>query len=108
VYLRALDADGSQWGTPLIIGPANYTQADLDLAVINTLPCIAYTDFDQGLYLAVALDVYGTEWNEPVLVDAGERVGKSVKLVEIDGRAAMAYYNSLRQNIEFAAFRSLP
>jgi len=104
-YLRALDADGSQWDVPLTIGAADYTESDLDLAVVHDLPCIAYSDSDEGLFLAVALDVYGTEWNEPVLVDAGEYVGKSVRLAEIDGRVAMAYYNRSRQNIEFAAYR---
>ena len=104
-YLRAVDADGAQWETPLVVGTANSTESDLDLAVINTLPCIAYADYNQGLYLAVALDVYGSAWNEPVLIDAGDRVGKSVKMVEIDGRLALAYYNAGRQNIEFAVYR---
>lgn len=104
-YLRALDADGTLWGEPLAVGPADGTEADLDLAVINDLPCVAYGDINQGLFLAVALDVNGEAWNDPVLVDAGEKLGKSVKLAEIDGHVAMAYYNWGRSNIEFAVYR---
>jgi len=50
-------------------------------------------------------DADGTEWNAPVLVDSGGLVGLSVKLAEIDGRAALAYYNQSRQDIEFAVYR---
>lgn len=104
-YMRALDADGTQWDAALTVGAAAYTESDLDLAVVNDLPCIGYSDSEEGLYLAVALDRYGSAWNEPVLVDAGEYVGKSINLADIAGRVAMAYYNRERQNIEFSIYR---
>jgi PKD repeat protein len=104
-YIWAEDSEGSQWGTPQVVGAADNTEGDLDIAVINDLPCVAFGDINQGLYLAVALDRSGQAWNEPVLVDAGEYLGKSVRLVEIDNRAALAYYNRGRNNIEFAVYR---
>ncbi|MBN2083216.1 PKD domain-containing protein [bacterium] len=104
-FARALDAEGSQWGEPLVISSVTNTQADIDLMVINNLPCIAYCDHATGLYVAVGADLYGNSWNEPVLANAGAGAGKSPKLAEIDGRVALAYYNRAEGRIEFAAYR---
>jgi hypothetical protein len=103
-FVRALDADGMEWGQPVPAASAADVQASLDLAIVNGLPCIAYRD-PAGLYLAVAASFAGDEWNAPVLVDSGSLVGISVKLADIEGRAGLAYYNHLRQNIEFVVYR---
>ena len=104
-YARAGDQDGAAWADRVIVAQTGDTQADLDLKVINHLPWIAFNNPGSGLYISVALDNYGTEWNEPVLVEAGSATGKSVKLLELDGRGALAYYNRDQGTIIFAVYR---
>ncbi len=88
---RAIDADG-------IVG------SDTSLAVINGRPAIAYRDAASGdlLYMR-AFDASGAGWPESPVRIAGavSDLGRFASLSEVDGRPAVAYYNSSTGNLEY-------
>ncbi len=96
-YVRAGDADGLAWETPVAIGtqPAGYPS----LAEVNGRPAIAY--FDSGLYYVRAKDPVGAAWQVPVKVDVTAKVGEFASLKIINNRPAMAYYDRSNGNLKF-------
>ncbi len=96
-YVRASDADGIAWPTPVAIGsqPAGHPS----LAEVNGRPAIAY--YDGGLYYVRAKDAAGTAWQTPVKVDVTAKAGEFASLKVINGWPAMAYYDRSNGNLKF-------
>ncbi|MGK0189034.1 MAG: hypothetical protein ACI9R3_004851 [Verrucomicrobiales bacterium] len=88
---RTIDSDG-------IVG------SDTSLTVINGRPAVAYRDAANGdlLYMR-AFDSSGASWPESPTRIAGAitDVGRFASLAEVNGRPAVAYYNSSTGNLEY-------
>ena len=90
-YVRAVDPDGANWGTPITIDEDG--GADFSLAVVDGKPAVAYWDWvvDALKYLR-ANDAQGESWGAPLLLDTeGRDVGLFASLAVVDGDPAIAY-----------------
>jgi PKD-like domain/Secretion system C-terminal sorting domain/Ig-like domain CHU_C associated len=99
VYVRATDASGATWGTPVIIDFNGKVGSTLSLALVAGNPAIAYRD-DSNLDLKYvrALDVNGSTWSVPISIDVAGNVGNYPSLTEVAGNPAISYFS----NTDFA------
>jgi hypothetical protein len=101
-YVRALNAEGSEWGDIISVTPASYTSYNVSLAVINTLPAIAYGDSATGLMYVQAKLTTGSLWNAPVQFDPVG--GMYPCLIEVNKRAGVAHYDANAHQLRFAVY----
>ena len=98
-YIRANDADGTSWGTPVVVDNFGYYTSML---VVNGKPCIAYYDnVNKDLKFARANDANGTAWGTPSVVDASSTVGRFSSLQFIKGKPAISYYEIGNGNLRY-------
>jgi hypothetical protein len=92
MFMRAKDASGLSWNTPVEVGAAGQAGGNLSLAVINSLPVIAYTDTASGLLLSTATGTLGTGWNGPLTIDSETTSPlAAVSLMSYNDCPALAY-----------------
>lgn len=102
-YVRALDAEGGSWGTPLALDNSIAVGFYTSLAVINGRPAISYyDDFDKDLMYIEALDVNGESWGNDIEVDTVGDMGMDPSLAEVNGRPAISYYDRSHADLKFA------
>jgi len=92
-YVRALDANGNAWGTPLILDSEGKVGTSCSLAVIRGCPAIAYMGYDDPDYhlkYVQATDADGSEWREPVTVDTDYGFWHC-SMKEVSGCPAISY-----------------
>lgn len=95
-FMRATDADGSNWGPPVIAAPSITLPVEhYSVAVVNGLPCISYFDAFKGdLCFVRARDSNGNKWRPTVGVATEGVVGRFNSLVVLEnGKPAIAYYD---------------
>ncbi|MBL7950801.1 MAG: T9SS type A sorting domain-containing protein [Flavobacteriales bacterium] len=94
-YVRAADAAGTAWGTPVSISAIPVDGTHLSLAEVNGRPAIAYqSDFSLDLMYVRANDANGDTWGTSItLADNGD-VGKAASLAVVNGKPAIAYYQA--------------
>ena len=104
-YVRATDANGSTWDTPITIdsvgglGLGTYSS----LAVVGGFPTISYYRQDGGyLKYTQALDACGVTWSVPIRVDAMGSVGDFTSLIDLNGYPAIAYHRATNEDLKFA------
>lgn len=97
-YVRALDAAGSAWGTPLIIGGSSFYSS---MAVVEGCPAICYAALTDMLYVR-ALDADGTAWGPVTTVDSVGFTGAYNSLAVVNGKPAVSYYNSTSEDLRYA------
>ena len=91
-YVRANDANGDSWGSPMTLDANTRVLQHTSLAVINGNPAISYfdaTDFDNGLKYIRATNADGTNWGVSVKVDSPK--GQYSNLIVADGNPAISY-----------------
>lgn len=98
IYMRALDADGTTWGTPVEI--ATGVTGTPGLQIIGGNPAVAFQTGDNGpLVYCRATDAQGAVWGATVEVDAATPgAGTFSQILEIAGRPAIAYLASGMDN----------
>lgn len=104
-YIRANDALGSSWSSPVLVdGAASSAGAWCSLAVINGNPAISYYDeTNLSLRYAYSSSSNGTslgDWTN-VLVDTGY-VGTFSSLALINGFPAISYRDETNNNLKYA------
>jgi hypothetical protein len=95
-YVRATDANGANWGTPLKLdGTGTDRGWNTSLAVINGNPAVAYTGSGgigaTGLYYVRANDANGSAWGSVVTLFGGGWSGTSLQTVNGNPAIACAY-----------------
>jgi collagen type VII alpha len=97
-YVRSSDSSGSVWGTPQAL--AGFVRApvseirSLSLAVLWGLPTIAYQHTSTGLMVIRALNVDGTAWNTPQVLDAtgsSPSTGDHLSLFAVNNNIGASY-----------------
>jgi len=96
VYVRANDAMGASWGTPVLVDDTGQIQnlcGDSSLVVANGHPAIAYNNEEEGeFWYARANDADGTSWGTPHAVCAGGSCeGNVLSMAIVNGHPAIAY-----------------
>ena len=95
-YVRALDADGLAWGSPVVVSsrPGGNVGQFPSLHMVAGRPAISYSDKGNGdLVYIRSEDEVGAVWGNPVVVDdggAGE-AGACTSLEVVAGHPAIAY-----------------
>jgi hypothetical protein len=107
-YVRAMDASGTTWGTPVVVdigGPGPNDVGDsCSLAVVNGNPAISYHDASNGnLKYVRAADANGATWGTLITVDTGGTadVGPLSSLVVVDGNPAISYYDMTNGDLKY-------
>ena len=94
-YVRADDANGTTWPTPLTVASAGNVGQYAQLKVVNGRPAIAYWDATaNSLQFMRATDADGASWGLSVTVDQGAStnvVGEYPSLEIVNGNPAIAY-----------------
>jgi hypothetical protein len=104
-YVRALDATGSTWGTPVTIAGGSGNQGEACcLLVVDGLPAVCYLDRAtapqiMGLKFIRALDAAGTAWGMPAIAAFDEVTATSMAMV--DGVPAIGYVNRTDGAVRF-------
>ena len=102
-YIRANDAAGTSWGTPVtvaflpgpgVVGGGGAPRGrDFSLKMVNGNPALSYYEVANGdLKYVRATDANGTSWGAPVTVDSTNDVGQYTSLAVINGNPAISYY----------------
>ena len=98
MYVRALNADGTAWGTPVVADDSNYVAgSNVSMAVVDGHPTIAFVTAGGSVIYVRALDAAGTSWGTPVTVGTANSYDGFVftSLVVVDGRPAIAYMGGI-------------
>jgi hypothetical protein len=95
-YVRANDATGSSWGTPVTVDSTGDVGEYASLAVVDGHPAIAYHDYDHSdLKYVRASDASGSSWPTAITIHSTGSVGEYASLAQVDDRPAIAYYDDL-------------
>ena len=103
MFVRALTADGSAWGAPVVADAAQVTGTEhISLAMIQSRPAIAYLHVSFGdLRYVRANDSVGSSWAPPRIVDFEGSVGEWPGLIQSSGRPAISYFDTTQVGLKF-------
>jgi uncharacterized repeat protein (TIGR01451 family) len=100
-YVRATDANGTAWGSPIVVDTASVGRFT-SLAVVAGNPAISYYDSTNGdLRYVRATDANGTAWAAPVSIDTGGIVGEHTSLVIVNGNPAITYFDNSNGDLKY-------
>ncbi len=101
--VRATDANGSAWGSPLDVGISGSVGA-LQLLIVNGRPLIFRGDNGASpkATFAQALDSTGTDWGQDRVIEANSAGLLLSACLSADGLPLTAYYDSPAQELHFA------
>jgi len=93
-YVRATNAKGTSWGTPITIDSAAYLIGDTSLQLVNGNPAVSYSSLGDhaDLKYVRASNANGTSWDAPVMVDSVASCSGG-SLAVVNGRPAISYYD---------------
>ena len=112
MFVRATDADGTSWGTPVNVHAASNNWDEIgfspELEIVGGMPAVAYAtrrysgSWYYRIYACTAADAQGSAWGSPQTVAGG--VGNNafyhLDVEVVDGTLAAVYYmmadNTLR------------
>jgi hypothetical protein len=101
-YVRAMDADGSSWGTPVVLEDVYDVGWFATMAVVNGKPAISYFDVpNRDLKYVQAMDADGSSWNAPMIVDSEGWVGEHTSLAVVNGKPAITYLDDTNQTLKY-------
>ncbi|MCB1100277.1 MAG: exo-alpha-sialidase [Verrucomicrobiae bacterium] len=101
-FVRALDEDGRNWGSPTVVVDGSLGGDHVQLLVVNDRPAVCFYDtFKKDLRYVRALDNEGRNWGESVLLDEGGDVGILSSMAIVDGRPAIAYYDTTNSALKY-------
>ena len=100
-YVRAVDAIGEDWGTPVLLDTAN-VRSESDLLVVDGFPAVAYFDSTQKhLKFIRAKDANGTSWNTPETVDDSGNADWMLGAGIVAGNPAICYLDNNNYNLMY-------
>ena len=104
MFIRATDAQGSAWGSPVEVSDNVDGSQDgqgkifVSLAVAsNGYPYICYNKYsgeNVSFYFRMASNTTGGAWGTERIIDGGARAGQYSTLVTVDGRPAVLYHQN--------------
>ncbi|MCB1186083.1 PKD domain-containing protein [bacterium] len=101
-FVRAVDAQGSAWGTPVNVDTGALVGRHTSLEIVDGNPAISYyKQTNADLRYVRATDAQGGSWGSPVGVDTAGSVGEHTSLAVIDGNPAISYYDSTNKDLKY-------
>jgi hypothetical protein len=107
-YIRATDANGTNWGTPVTLDSSGDVGRFTSLVVVNGCPAISYYDATNAtnvtkrdLKYVRAADASGTSWGTPVTLDSTGIVGQYTSMAIVNGNPAISYYDSTNTELKY-------
>ena len=104
-YVRANNASGTNWGTPVTLDSSGNVGLFISLAVVNGTPAISYYDSGNGnLKYMRSNTPTGTllaNWSLPVTLDSSGDVGQYTSLAVVNGNPAISYYDNTFGNLKY-------
>jgi len=108
-YARANDATGTSFGPPVVVRANTFAAISPSLQIINGKPAIAFFDynyrtqspFGNDLTYVTAIDASGMAWGTTFNLDDAGEVGLSPSLQEVNGSAAISYYDRTNSKIKY-------
>ena len=102
-YVRATDANGAAWGTPVTVdGTSDLVGEYVSLAIVNGMPAMGYYDKINGTLKYVhAADASGTVWGTPLTLAGMGDVGQYISLVVVNGNPAISYFDQGLLNLKY-------
>jgi PKD repeat protein len=108
-FVRAQDANGDNWGTPLVVaGTESMTIRHLSLLSISGMPAIVFqadVAFNDNLVFVQALDADGTSWGELEFVDTLGLTGNQACVSKLGSKVVINYWTDGTPRILRAAVR---
>jgi hypothetical protein len=102
MYVRATNAAGTSWGTPLSIDVTGNVGQYTSLLIVNGNPAITYYDATNGdLKYVRALDASGTTWGTPITIDVLGNVGQFLSTQIVSGNPAISYFDGTNGNLKY-------
>lgn len=93
-YVRATNATGSTWGTPVTVYDPGRVGEYNSLCVVNGVPSIAFYNWDfNSLNFVSALDANGTTWGWPNSVNTIGADGWFTSMAIVNGNPAISYHD---------------
>jgi hypothetical protein len=107
-YVRALDANGALWGSPLFLdvmgNPGSYENF-VALKVVGGKPGIAYSNtYKADLKYIRAKNGNGTLWAAPETPDSAGLVGSYASLIEVNSQPWISYWDGTNGDLKLAWF----
>ncbi|HEY8389082.1 MAG TPA: hypothetical protein VIK74_10785, partial [Parasegetibacter sp.] len=100
-YVRALDANGLQWGTPVLVDNTRGGEYAC-LRIVNGKPAVAYFNSWEGsLKYSIANDAQGTSWSAAITIANQDGSGKYASMQIADGNPAIAYLEDNSQTLRY-------
>jgi hypothetical protein len=103
-YIRAEDADGTSWGTPVLADSgSNRATYGADMEVVDGRPAVAYYDnFSGDLMYNRASNTTGSVWpSAGTAIVTADDVGRHASMEIVQGRPAIAYFNNTGDDIYY-------
>lgn len=101
-FVRATDANGTAWGTPVTIDSTGDVGQYTSLASVNGNPAISYFDATNGnLKFVRATSSTGAAWNAPLVLDSTGVVGAYTSLAVVNGNPAISYYDETNSALKY-------
>jgi hypothetical protein len=106
-YVRAEDAAGLTWGTPVIVDGEGNAGGSPSLEVVDGHPAISYTYYEWEYYWRADLryiraeDAVGLIWGSPVSVDTPGNAGTYTSLEVVEGHPAISYYDDGNADLKY-------
>jgi len=102
-YVRASNANGTIWNTPVSVNSAAFAGEYgeyTSITIVNGNPAISYRCFPNLKYVR-ASNASGTSWNAPVTVDSTGLVGEYTSITIVNGNPAISYYDSTNRYLKY-------
>jgi hypothetical protein len=100
--VRATDANGGSWGSPVTVDGTGFVGWFTSLVVINGNPAISYFEINNfDLKYVRATDTNGTSWGSPMTIDSTGSVGWYTSMAVVDGSPAISYYDNTNFDLKY-------
>lgn len=100
-YVRALDANGTTWGSPFNFGNGGAITTN-SLKVINGYPAVCFFDGSgSDLKYRRALDSTGAMWGPTLTLDSTGIVGDHASMAVVNGNPAISYFNGSSFDLKY-------
>ncbi|MER0439648.1 Calx-beta domain-containing protein, partial [Emticicia sp. W12TSBA100-4] len=94
MYVRATNAEGTTWGTPVTLEDRFNVGSDFQMAIIAGKPAVVYSGFNSPQYYVnykSASDINGSAWNTTVTVFSPNSLYNNPSLLDVGGRPAVVF-----------------
>lgn len=101
-YVRANDANGTSWGSPVLVTSTGNVGSFLSMTMVDGRPAISYYDATNGdLEYVRANNSTGSSWGTPIVVASTNDVGRFTSLAIVNGNPAIAYGNFTSKDLMY-------